>query len=548
MATTRDFIVRFLGDNKDAVAKLDKFQTKIEKTTSAGGKAFSGFAGIASGALAAIGVSNILGSVTDFVSESVGAFKEAQLAQAGLEDAYKRFPATADVTIGTLRNLNTELQRKTGFDDDATASAQGVLAGFQLTGSQIEKLTPLLQDYAAKTGKDLPTAAEDLGKAILGQGRALKGIGIEFQDTGTTAGNFDQLMGGLTEKVGGFAENEGKTAAGTAKIMEAQMGDLQEMIGEKVLPVVVAFQSFVIDKLIPAIMGVVDWVSQNIDWLQPLAIGLGIVAAAVLLLNVALWVLSINPITLILIAILVVIGLLIGAVILLVTHWNQVVAWMTDVWNGFVTWFIDVMNGFLAWWNGMWAGFGGFITDVWNGFIGFITDVWTGFIGMIMGLGQGLSDWWAGLWAGFGGFVEDAFMNVVNFVIGGINGVIDIVNGAIDLVNGLGETASNISGGLISWKVDKFPHIPALALGGVTNGPMLAIVGDNPGGREVVEPLSSYKAQMAAERAAGAREAQYAPPVLEFHGSGSALADLFEIYERKADGRRVLVKKMGKQS
>ena len=31
--------------------------------------------------------------------------------------------------------------------------------------------------------------------------------------------------------------------------------------------------------------------------------------------------------------------------------------------------------------------------------------------------------------------------------------------------------------------------IPALAKGGITNGEMLALVGDNPGGREVVSPL-----------------------------------------------------------
>lgn len=33
------------------------------------------------------------------------------------------------------------------------------------------------------------------------------------------------------------------------------------------------------------------------------------------------------------------------------------------------------------------------------------------------------------------------------------------------------------------------PNIPMLAKGGITNGPMLSVVGDNPGGREVVSPL-----------------------------------------------------------
>ena len=34
---------------------------------------------------------------------------------------------------------------------------------------------------------------------------------------------------------------------------------------------------------------------------------------------------------------------------------------------------------------------------------------------------------------------------------------------------------------------------------------MLAVIGDNPGGREIVQPLSAYKADLAKERAAGAQ-------------------------------------------
>jgi hypothetical protein len=171
-----------------------------------------------------------------FGGSSVRAYAEAQTAQNRLQDAFAKFPRLADTNIGALRNLNTELARKTRFDDDATASGQAVLAQFKLTGAQITELTPLLQDYAAKTGKDLPTAAKDLGRAMLGQGRALKTIGIDFKDTGTAGGNFAQIMGGLRTQVGGFAEKEGKTAAGQAEILRNQFGELQESVGQALLP------------------------------------------------------------------------------------------------------------------------------------------------------------------------------------------------------------------------------------------------------------------------------------------------------------------------
>jgi hypothetical protein len=171
-----------------------------------------------------------------FGASSVRAYSEAQTAQNRLQDAFAKFPKLADTNIGALRGLNTELAKKTRFDDDATASGQAVLAQFKLTGQQITQLTPLLQDYAAKTGKDLPTAARDLGKAMLGQGRSLKAVGINFKDSGTAGGNFSQIMTGLRTQVGGFAEKEGKTAAGQAEILKNQFGELQESVGKALLP------------------------------------------------------------------------------------------------------------------------------------------------------------------------------------------------------------------------------------------------------------------------------------------------------------------------
>lgn len=193
------------------------------------GEKFKGMAKVAGAALGAIALK--LGV------DSVKAFADAETAQAKLSNAFSKFPQLAGHNAEALRDLNTALAKKTKFDDDATASAQAVLAGFRLTEDQLKTITPLLQDYASRTGKDLPTAAQDLGKAILGQGRALKGIGLNFKDTGSEAGNFGQLVDGLRDKVGGFAAKEGTTAAGKVAILKNQFGEMQEAIGAKLLPV-----------------------------------------------------------------------------------------------------------------------------------------------------------------------------------------------------------------------------------------------------------------------------------------------------------------------
>ena len=175
-------------------------------------------------------------AVGKFGKASIDAYKDAETQQAKLQLAYKKFPALADENIDSLRGLNSELAKKTKYDDDATASAEASLAQFKLTGKQIKSLIPLVQDYASATGKDLNTAATDVGKALLGQGRALKAVGVNYKATGNLAADLTTLQDALNQKVGGFAENEGKTAAGQAAILRNQYGELQETVGAALVP------------------------------------------------------------------------------------------------------------------------------------------------------------------------------------------------------------------------------------------------------------------------------------------------------------------------
>lgn len=77
----------------------------------------------------------------------------------------------------------------------------------------------------------------------------------------------------------------------------------------------------------------------------------------------------------------------------------------------------------------------------------------------------------------------DAFKVIANAIIWVINKIVD----ALDLIHveipswvpGLGGKSFGIS----------IPNVPTLAEGGITNGPTLAMVGDNPGGREAIIPL-----------------------------------------------------------
>lgn len=525
MSGSTDFLVRVIGDSSKGISEFGKFGSKVKTELNGAKGSFSSFGSIAKGAIAGLGLATIGAKIGDFASQSVAAYKESEVAQQRLMDAYDRFPALADVNIEKLQALNTELGKKTRFDDDATASGQAVLAQYGLTGQQLQKLTPLLQDYAAKTGKDLPTAAADLGKAVLGQGRALKGIGLNFTDTGSAAGNLEQLMGGLRTQVGGFAENEAKTGTGQAAILANQFGEVQETIGSGLMPILSAFAGFLLANVIPAIQSMAEWISQNM-WvvgavgglIGALLVGAFIAwASSIWAVNAALFA---SPITWIILAIIA----LVAAIVWLVLNWDQVVAWITSVWSGFVSWITGVMQGFVSWWNGLWSGIVAWVSAVWLGFVAWIIGAISGFVAYWnsswSAIGKFVSNIWnnyivkpittainwittrvqAGLnlvknvwnatWNGLGSIVKGAFNGVLGWIQGGINGAIDLINGMIRSVNDVG--------GAIGINIGLIPHVslPRLAGGGVTTGPMMAIIGDNPGGREYVEPVDRVAARL----------------------------------------------------
>lgn len=217
--------------------------------------AFAAGAALAATALAAV----------KFSADSIKAYAEAETAQVRLNFAFEKFPALAGGNVDALRKLNTELQKTTRFEDDAIAAAQGTLAQYDLNAQQLTELTPLLLDYAAVTGRDVGSAAEDLGKALLGQGRALKAVGIDFQDAGTPAANYAQLIAGLSEKVQGFATKDADTISGRLETLNNQFGDIQEKVGQAFVPGLELASDVVEGTLLPSLDRLADSLGPKIE-------------------------------------------------------------------------------------------------------------------------------------------------------------------------------------------------------------------------------------------------------------------------------------------
>lgn len=346
-----------------AVDKASKtFGDVGDAANQAGGK-FG--AGISKATPYAVGA---LGALGAGLAMSVSAAQEADAQHLKLEDAYRRFPALADTNIAAMDKLNASIQRKTGADDDDLAAGQAVLAQYGLTGQQIQELTPLVNDFAVKTGTDLTTAFGQVGKSMLGQGKALKGVGIDFKDAGDLGGNYQQVLDGLTDKVGGYAETVGGTAAGKSKIFNQQLSNLKESIGEQVMPAL----SAMMDKFVMF----ASWASQNSGLIMGIAVAIGAVAAAVVVINGAMKVFAAvqavqtavqwannaawlaSPITWIILAVIAAIA----AVVLAIQNWGAITEWLKGVWAAVGDWFSGLWDGLKSGANAVWN----VLKTVWN--------------------------------------------------------------------------------------------------------------------------------------------------------------------------------------
>jgi hypothetical protein len=165
----------------------------------------------------------------------------------------------------------------TGADDDLLAAAEGILARFRMTGAEIQRLIPLVNDYAIATGRDVPTAATSIGRALMGNARALKELGIDFTSTGDRSRDLEQIMGALERKVGGVGEAFGETTAGKLAIAQQNFGNLQEEIGAALVPA--------LESLVSIVRPVSEAFSGLDDSSKKIVVGLAAVGTAALILG-----------------------------------------------------------------------------------------------------------------------------------------------------------------------------------------------------------------------------------------------------------------------
>jgi len=233
---------------------VDKIDDKINKSGSVIGK----WGKLIGGAFA-------VGAVISGIRNVTQAYKEAELASTRLETIGKNVSNLRDDEIQALKNQADAMQKLGVIEGDAVIHGQSQLASFAMTKDQIELLTPRMLDLAVAnkgvdaTQQDLQDTANKLGVAIAtGQIAPLKQSGIvmtEAQDAAWQLGNQTERVALMAEILDGNYKGVNAAMAATSEGIQKQAlnawGDLKEMIGGAIIPV--------ISYLVVGIKDVIDW-------------------------------------------------------------------------------------------------------------------------------------------------------------------------------------------------------------------------------------------------------------------------------------------------
>ncbi len=122
---------------------------------------------------------------------------------------------------------------------------------------------------------------------------------------------------------------------------------------------------------------------------------------------------------------------------------------------------------------------------------------WVG--GAIVGAWEWVAGTLGGIWDGIKSVASTVWSGITGVIAGAINGVINVINGFMWTWDNVAQGWNNANGPLNFLDLPKFgeerrlEHV-SFAKGGIVTRPTLAMLGDNPGHREAVIPLTGPNA------------------------------------------------------
>lgn len=368
--------------------------------------------------------------------------------------------------------------------DGSTTSAEG----YKALGLDAEKMTAQMAGGGANAAAGLQTVMDKLRgmtDPVAQNAAAVALFGTQAEDLGKALYTIDPktAVAGLGEVAGGAAKVDDQLSKGTGPALETLKRGMESAFGS------------LASSVMPFLSPFIGFLTQFAPVLGPIALGLAAVAAAQWVWNAAQLA---NPVTWIMLGIVA----LIAGIVWLVMNWDSAVKFLlalwapiggffTAVWNGIIAGIIGAWNWIqqiiaVAWqavvwvfqnlylpgiilshWNEIVA----FTAGIWNGIMGFFAGIWTGIVGNVSAGIGGVVGWFSGMVDSITGFFDGLVKNASDF---GNN----IVQGIINGVQGMAGNLMSVFGDLLpSWVTGPFKD----ALGIHSPSRVFKVMGENTG-------------------------------------------------------------------
>ncbi len=387
---------------------------------------------------------------------AVKAFAEDDAAAQKLATTLTNVTGATDAQVTAVEDFISKTSQAAAVADDELRPAFDSLVRGTGDVTQAQDLLGLALDISAGTGKDLGLVSDALSKAYNGNFAALKKLDPALAGLIAEGADADTVFGRLAGTFEGQASKQANTTAGKFRGMSIALEETKESIGAALLPIV--------NKLLPKLQSLGQFVQQNTGLIVTLGIVIGTLAGAILAINAGLGIYNtIQAVTLALNTALTTsfsaLWVATGAVIIL-----GIIAALIALQAKF-----DIFGKTIDFLKGVFKSFWDYVKLAFD-------NVKTVAVTAFTFIGDAVKVWYTGV-RKYIDAIYGAFKTVFNAVASIWNNTIGKLSFKVpSWVPGIGGKGFDV------------PDIPMLAEGGIVTGPTLAMIGE--AGPEAVIPLS----------------------------------------------------------
>jgi hypothetical protein len=445
VAITIPIITDFNGAGTDKAIR--QFQ-RMEGAGAKAGLAIKKAALPAGIALAALGAAAV---------DATKAAIEDQAAQQQLARTLTTSTKATKDQVSAVEDFISKTSQAAAVSDDELRPALAILARGTGSLTEAQKGLGLALDVAAGTGKPLAQVSEALSKAYAGNLRGLNALDPRMKELVKNGATAEEAIAVLAKTFKGDAAASAETAAGRFKGLGIALDETKESVGAALLPAV--------EKILPVIQKFGNWAQNNPKVFLILAGAVAGLSVAVIGLNIVMAILALNPVALVIGAIiLAVVGLTVG-IITLYKKSETFRKIVEGAWEGVkkaVEIVVDYLKGpVVAAWDTIQG-----VLEVIKGLIsGDFSRVWEGLKTTIGGVLDGIKTTILAFPLLIGGAVLDIGKTIVSKIA---EGVADIAAKVWEKITGLPQALKNLAVAWVEGLVELGGRIITYTVRGVT--------------------------------------------------------------------------------